>query len=104
MDNKKTQQLKRLAGEQADALARRLFGLPMGSDPESADVLRYFFEHELQWPKGIVPDDVEELELPSVPELFRVFRDRALGERPTGVWTIRRRAQKTPPVAPKRRL
>jgi len=86
--------LKRRPGEQAPELARRLFGLPMGADPESADVLRYFFERELQWPDGLVPDDVVSIDLPPVPELFRVFRARSLGERPTGNWTVRRRAQK----------
>ncbi len=90
---------KRRSGEQAPDLARRIFGLPMGLDPESAEVLRYFFAHELGWQGGVVPDDVIEIELPSTPELFRIYRDRRLGERPTGNWTIRRRAQR--PSKPK---
>ncbi len=94
MSEKRT--LTRKNAEQAEQLALRLFGLPMGADPESAAVLRYFFEHELKWERGIVPDDVESLELPTVPELFRMYRDKALGDRPTGMWTVRRRAHKTP--------
>lgn len=93
--------LARKPGEGVDDLARRVFGLPMGMDPESAAVLRYFFQHEFKWPDGAVPDDVEEIELPTVPELFRLYRDRALGERPTGMWTIRKRRHRPAPGKPR---
>ena len=82
-------------------MAKRYFGRPLGDDPEAADALRYYFEHKLNFAGGVLPETVGELELPAVPELFRIFQQRALGERPTGAWTRRRRlqptAKKTPP-------
>jgi hypothetical protein len=94
--------LKRRAHEQAPELARRHFGLPLGADEESAEVMRYFFERELGHPGGVLPETLTEIDLPSVPELFKLYRDRALGDRPTGRWTKQRRRQ--PSSAPKRRL
>lgn len=88
--------LRRHPGEQADTMARRYFGRPLGDDPEAADALRYFFEHQLGYPAGLLPDTVSELELPAVPELFRIFQQRSLGERPTGAWTRRRRLNPGP--------
>ena len=85
--------LRRLPKEQADALARRYFGRPLGDDPEAADALRYYFEHQLHFAGGVLPEEATELELPAVPELFRIFQQRSLGERPTGAWTKRRRLQ-----------
>ncbi len=87
--------IRRAEGEQADALARRFFGRPLGDDPEAADVLRYYLEHHFEYPGGIVPEDVTELELPEVPEVFRIFQQRKFGERPTGNWTRRRRSSVT---------
>ena len=100
MADKRT--LTRKHAEQAEQVALRLFGLPMGADPESVDVLRYFFAHELKWENGVIPEDVESLELPSVPELFRMYRDKVLGDRPTGMWTVRRRAHKAQTKTPRR--
>ena len=93
--------LPRKPNEQAPELARRLFGLPLGADDESADVLRYYFEHQLGFVGGIVPNAVTELDLPSVPELFRLFRARGLGDRPTGRWTKQARAKKPTPGKPR---
>lgn len=85
--------------EQAPEIALRFFGRPLGSDPEAADVLRYYFVHQLGWEDGEIPGDVRELDLPDVPELFRLFQTRAFGDRVTGAWTHKRRQQK--PVKPK---
>jgi hypothetical protein len=88
--------LRRHSGEQAEALARRYFGGPLGKDPEAADALRYYFERSLGFAGGVIPDELAELDLPPVPELFRIFQQRSLGERPTGNWTRRRRSHPGP--------
>ena len=87
---------RRGAGEQAEQLARRYFGRPLGDDPEAAEALRYYCEHQLGFVAGTIPENLTELELPTVPELFRIFQQRSLGERPTGAWTRRRRLSSGP--------
>lgn len=91
--------LTRSLHEQAPELALRFFGRPLGSDPEAADVLRYYFIHQLGWEDGEVPPEIRQVELPDVPELFRLFQTRAFGDRATGAWTHKRRQHK--PIKPK---
>lgn len=97
-----TQVFKVNPGEQAPQIARRYFGMPLGADEESAAVLRYYFEHELGFADGVLPAELREVSLPPAAALFKLYRDRTLGDRPTGRWTRQRRAQRPDPS--KRRL
>jgi hypothetical protein len=89
--------------QQAPELAREIFGPAMATDAETIEVVRYFLERELGFDGGIIPGDVTAFDLPPAAELFRIYRTRALGDRPTGRWTVQRRVQKPLPKS-KRRL